>query len=152
MWLQNQWRLRPLTKIEAVEHIVCGGIPGCKASKVIPRLDELQHRGMFVESVADISRLGKGGNDEQRHSRTQTILIQLRRRNVVVESSEVVIGYKYGRGVSCGTLDNGIDDLRGLIVPCADAIRRMFASLSSRSGKVMKSKQGTAPSDYHGRR
>src|ERR1700722_18066461 len=96
MFLQNQWRLRRLAKIQTVEQVARGGVCGCQVAKVIPRLDELQHGGMLGEGVADISRLGKGRNYEQRYSRTQAILIQLGRSNVVIESSEVVVSYKYG--------------------------------------------------------
>ena len=48
MWLRNQRRLRRLIKVEAIEHIVRSGIPGCTASKVVPRLDELSS---FVSHV-----------------------------------------------------------------------------------------------------
>ena len=62
MWLQDQWRLRPLIKVEAVEQVVRGGVPGCQAAKVIPRLDELQHGRMLGEGVAGCQERLRQGN------------------------------------------------------------------------------------------
>lgn len=78
--------LRRLREVEGIQHMAGGRIPRGESVKRIPALDELEHRRMFVESVADVFTLGVRGNDQQRYARTQPLLIDLWWSDMIVET------------------------------------------------------------------
>ena len=59
--------------------------------------------------MCDIAFLCERRNDEKRNSRVYSELIQLRRSNVIIETTEIVVPDEHNTAIPVGSLHDGVD-------------------------------------------
>src|SRR6267154_1417011 len=97
--VQNHWGERRLVEIEAISCIVGVAVSLGQGSEAESVLDKLQHGCKFILRMRDVTGLGIGRNDEERHPRPQPENIYRGHLNVIVETTEIVPGEKHGGGI-----------------------------------------------------